>query len=619
MAALSPCDPCSFSRPDQCRVVNIHLDLEVDFGRKVILGTVHLSVERKSKDDKVLILDSNELNVEKVSDQAKGQELQYSLGEPVKPFGSKLEIVLPTSDSNQFVVSIKYSTSPTCSALQWLRAEQTAGKRHPYLFSQCQAIHARSLYPCQDTPGVKFTYTAKVKAPQGVVILMSAVRLTPEECPDDTSCMVHRFEQKVPIPSYLLAIVGGDIESRSISPRSRVWSEKEQIEEAEYEFGETEQMLKTAEDLLGPYEWGQYDLLVLPPSFPYGGMENPCLTFVTPTLLAGDRSLADVVAHEISHSWTGNLVTNSTFEDFWLNEGHTMFVERKIASRMHGGEPLLHFKASEGWEELRESVNRMMGCGEGPYTKLVPDLKGVDPDDAFSTVPYEKGFALLFYLENLLGGPEIFEKFLRAYISKFRRQSITTQQWKDFLFSYFTSESDKKKLEGVDWEAWFSAEGMPNIQPKFNTSLAKPCQDLSARWLAASDSDLSSFGASDLEKICSLQKREFLSLMLQSSSVVSVAKLEKMDQLYNFSAVKNSEIRFRWLRLGIKSRWSVIIPKALQFVTEQGRMKFVRPIYRDLYQWEDARQSAIDNFLRHREEMHNTTAKEVAKDLHLNL
>ncbi|KAL8615198.1 hypothetical protein ACOMHN_029214 [Nucella lapillus] len=402
---LSPGDPCSFSRPDQCKVFNIHFDLEVDFEKKVISGTAQLSVERKTPDVNVLILDTNDLAVEWVRDQATGKALQFSAGESCKPFGSRLEVVLPTASGNRYVVSIRYRTSPSCSALQWLRAEQTAGKRHPYVFSQCQAIHARSLYPCQDTPGVKFTYTADVKAPKEITILMSAVRLDPTECKEDASCHIHHFKQEVPIPSYLLAIMGGDICSKSIGPRSKVWTEQEQLEEAAYEFAETEQMLATAESLLGPYVWKQYDLLVLPPSFPYGGMENPCLTFVTPTLLAGDRSLANVVAHEISHSWTGNLVTNSTFEDFWLNEGHTMFVERKIASRMGGGEPLRHFEAKEGWEELRETVTRMGGSGEGPYTRLIPDLTGVDPDDAFSTVPYEKGFALLFHLENILGGP----------------------------------------------------------------------------------------------------------------------------------------------------------------------------------------------------------------------
>ncbi|KAK7476031.1 hypothetical protein BaRGS_00032738 [Batillaria attramentaria] len=617
MEALSPSDACSYARPDLCAIKHIDLELAVNFSKSVISGLAHLKVQKKQDDVDTLVLDSNDLKIKQVTDQATGQELVFKQGERVKPFGSKLEVVLPSSSGSELTVSISYETSPSCSALQWLRPEQTAGKRQPYLFSQCQAIHARSLYPCQDSPAVKFTYTAKVSAPREITILMSAVRVGVVPCDGDVSQQIHQFEQKVPIPSYLMAIVGGDIESRDIGPRSKVWSEKELVDKAAYEFAETEQMLQTAEELLGKYEWGQYDLLVLPPSFPFGGMENPCLTFVTPTLLAGDRSLADVVAHEISHSWTGNLVTNSAQQDFWLNEGHTVFVERKITSRMHGGEPLRHFLANEGWKELQEIINTLNKSGEAAYTKLIPDLRGVDPDDAFSPVPYEKGFALLFYLETLLGGPAIFEAFLKAYIAHFKFQSISAQQWKDFLFSYFSSQADQSKLQAVDWETWFYAEGMPPFSPRYDTSLAVPCEQLSSRWQAASDADLSSFASSDLKDFSSLQIREFLALMLQAEAPLSVAKLERMESVYHLNEVRNSEIRFKWLRLCLKGQWQAAVPRALEFVTEQGRMKFVRPIYRDLYQWEEARQAAIDNFLTHRAEMHNTTAKEVAKDLHL--
>nr|KAG5691447.1 hypothetical protein BaRGS_017290 [Batillaria attramentaria] len=379
---------------DLCAIKHIDLELAVNFSKSVISGLAHLKVQKKQDDVDTLVLDSNDLKIKQVTDQATGQELVFKQGERVKPFGSKLEVVLPSSSG--LTVSISYETSPSCSALQWLRPEQTAGKRQPYLFSQCQ----------------------------------------------------------------------------------------------------TEQMLQTAEELLGKYEWGQYDLLVLPPSFPFGGMENPCLTFVTPTLL----------------------------------------------------------------------INTLNKSGEAAYTKLIPDLRGVDPDDAFSPVPYEKGFALLFYLETLLGGPAIFEAFLKAYIAHFKFQSISAQQWKDFLFSYFSSQADQSKLQAVDWETWFYAEGMPPFSPR------------------------------DLKDFSSLQIREFLALMLQAEVI------NQQD---------------KWLRLCLKGQWQAAVPRALEFVTEQGRMKFVRPIYRDLYQWEEARQAAIDNFLTHRAEMHNTTAKEVAKDLHL--
>ncbi|XP_063422027.1 leukotriene A-4 hydrolase-like isoform X1 [Mytilus trossulus] len=609
---LSPNDPSSHSHPEDCRLVHLDLELNVDFNKHIFSGFAHLTVEKQKDGVDTVVLDSKDLKIKNVTDQSTGQQLSYSLGDKLDVFGSRLEVRLPTTNGNKLNISIEYETSPEASAFQWLTADQTAGKRQPYLFSQCQAIHCRSFVPCQDTPSVKFPYTAKITAPKEITLLMSAISTGSETSSSDNTKTIYRFEQKVPIPSYLIAIVGGDLESRDIGPRSKVWSEKEFVDAAAFEFSETETMLKTAEDLCGPYVWGRYDLLVLPPSFPYGGMENPCLTFVTPTLLAGDKSLADVVAHEISHSWTGNLVTNKNPEHFWLNEGHTVFVERKIQGRMNG-EPLRQLSAAEGWNDLQQSVVDVLK--NGPYTKLIPDLRGVDPDDAFSIVPYEKGFTLLYHLETILGGPDEFEPFLKAYIEKFKYKSIDSTQWKDFLFSFFQSKVDV--LNKVDWETWFSAVGMPPIKPKYDESLAVPCQELCDKWSAASDSGLSQFSANDILKLTSNQIRIFLYKVLLLESPLSLIKVKKMEELYKFNDRKNSEIRLKWLLLCLKAHWEDSIQYALKFVNEQGRMKFVRPIYRALYAWEGSRDTAIKNFLSKRPEMHTTTAELVAKDLHL--
>ncbi|XP_061187938.1 leukotriene A-4 hydrolase-like isoform X2 [Saccostrea echinata] len=612
MAALSPEDPCSFSRPDECKVTSLDLILEVDFDSRKLCGYVDLSVQRMKDGVQNLILDTRDVSIQKITDADNCQELKYTLGESTGSFGSKLEVQLPVSSSTSNKVRVYYETSPQCTALQWLRPEQTAGKRQPYLFSQCQAIHARSMVPCQDTPAIKVPYTAKVTAPRDITILMSAVRLDPEPHPSDSSKLVHQFEQKVPIPTYLIAIVGGDLESRQIGPRSKVWTEKEMVEDAAEEFSETEKMIQTAEALLGPYIWGQYDLLVLPPSFPFGGMENPCLTFVTPTLLAGDKSLADVVAHEISHSWTGNLVTNKNWEHFWLNEGHTVFVERKITGKLHNSVPLSEFMAIGRAKELKETIEVVLK--NGPHTRLIPDLKGVDPDEAFSIVPYEKGFTLLFHLETLLGGPAVFEKFLKAYIEKFKQQSIDSNQWKDFLYSYFTDK--REVLDSVEWDKWFYDQGMPPVKPKYDDSLEIPCKQLSQRWSSAGENELDQFKPNDLTSLTSVQVREFLALLVEEPPL-SLSKVLKMEELYKLNAVRNSEVRFRWQRLCIKAQWKDAIPRVLDFVNEQGRMKFVRPLYRDLYGWEEARPIAIQNFQTHRGEMHNTTATMLAKDLKL--
>ena len=609
---LSSNDPSSYSHPDDCRITHLDLDLNVDFNTHIFSGFAHLTVEKQRDGVDIVILDSSSLNIKSITDQATGKQLSYTEGAHQETFGTRLEIKLPTTNGDKSNISIEYETSPQASAFQWLRAEQTAGKRQPYLFSQCQAIHCRSFVPCQDTPSVKHPYTAKITAPKEITILMSAISLGSETDSKDNSKIVYRFEQKVPIPSYLIAIVGGDLESRDIGPRSKVWSEKEFVDAAAFEFSETETMLKTAEDLCGPYVWGRYDLLVLPPSFPYGGMENPCLTFVTPTLLAGDKSLADVVAHEIAHSWTGNLVTNKNPEHFWLNEGHTVFVERKIKGRMFG-EPVRQMSAAEGWTDLNGTVINVLK--NGPYTKLIPDLRGVDPDDAFSIVPYEKGFTLLYYLETLVGGPAQFEPFLKAYVDKFKYQSIDSNQWKQFLLSFFQSKADL--LNGVDWNTWFYEVGMPPVKPVYDESLAVPCQQLCDRWSAASDGDLSQFSANDIQSLTSDQTKMFVYKVFLLESPVSLVKVKKMEELYKFNAVKNSEIRLKWLLLCLKVQWEDSIQYALKFINEQGRMKFVRPLYRALYAWEGARDTAIKNFRSHRPEMHTTTAELVAKDLHL--
>ncbi|XP_052678415.1 leukotriene A-4 hydrolase-like isoform X2 [Crassostrea angulata] len=612
MTDMNPDDSASFSRPDECRVTSLHLNLDVDFVSRTLCGFVDLAVKRMKDGVHNLILDAQMITVQKILDVDYGQELKFTLGENSAIFGSKLEVQLPVSASKCHKIRVHYETSPQCPALQWLRPEQTLGKRHPYLFSQSQAIHARSLFPCQDTPGNKVSYTAKITAPKDITILMSAIRSEPEPHPSDGGKLVYQFEQKFPVCTYLIAIVGGDLVSSIIGPRSKVWTEREMIEEAAYEFSETEKTLQIAESLMGPYIWGQYDVLVLPPIFPFGGMENPCLTYVTPTLIAGDKSLVDILAHEICHSWTGNLVTNKNWEHFWLNEGHTEFIERKVTGRLHNSNTLPQFMAAGKAVELKEIIEEVLK--NGPYTRMIPDLKGVDPNDAFCIVPYEKGFTLLFYLETLLGGPEVFEKFLRAYIENFKQQSIDTNQWKDFLYSYFHDKTEV--LDSVEWEKWFYGQGMPPVMPKYDDSFSVPCKQLCQRWSTSADNDLDQFDPSDLTSMAPLQVVECLGLLVEDPPL-SLIKIQKMNELYKLNVTKNSEFKFRWLRLCIKAQWKESIPKVLDFVNEQGRMRLVRTLYRDLYGWEDARPTAIDNFKKQRGEMHHILETMLSSDLKL--
>jgi len=399
------------------------------------------------------------------------------------------------------------------------------------------------------------------------------------------------------------------VESRRIGPRSHVWSEAAFVEQAASDFSETEHMLKTAEELNGPYLWGIYDILVLPPSFPFGGMENPCLTFATPTLLSGDKSNADVIAHEIAHSWTGNLVSNTNFEHFWLNEGFTTFVERKIIGRLHG-EASRHFAAILRWSELEETVHKTLGP-LNPHTVLIPRLAGIDPDDAFSLIPYEKGATFLWYLEQLVGGADVFEPFLRAYYQKFAYKSIDSEMFKAFFLEYFSSN---EAVKSIDWDSWFHKPGMPPYTPTFNEALAKASWDLAALW--QSWDGVAAFNSSSFAQFSAGQKQEFLTT-LHKGEALSAHKLETMESLYKLNDSPNTEILFRWLRLGIKAQWEPVVPRALDLATRQGRMKFVRPLYRDLYAWKEQRSKAVDTFQQHRGAMMHVCSEMVAKDLNL--
>uniref|UniRef100_A0A8C4NTN6 Leukotriene A-4 hydrolase n=1 Tax=Dicentrarchus labrax TaxID=13489 RepID=A0A8C4NTN6_DICLA len=568
-------DPCSFSSFARCVTKHLNLSLHVDFDRHVIRGRVALTVE--VLEDLLIYLlqtlDTKDLKIVSVS--ANGQVAQFTMGPKHSFKGTPLDITLPfdLSRGQHVIVEVTYETSPSASALQWLTPEQTAGKKQPYLFSQCQAHHCRSMIPCQDSPSVKHTYYSQVSVPKDLVAVMSAVRDGQEVDPQDNNRIVYRFRQPVPMPSYLIAIVVGALESREIGPRSRVWSEKEYVDKAAFEFSETETMLKTAEDLAGPYVWGQYDILVLPPSFPYGGMENPCLTFATPTLL--------VIAHEISHSWTGNLVTNKTWEHFWLNEGHTVYLERMIG-RCMDSEQFRQFKAMGGWKDLQDSVNTF--GANNPLTNLVPSLQDVDPDDAFSSVPYEKGFALLYHLEELMGGPEVFMGFVKSYIQMFAYSSVTTDDWKNYLFTYFKDKVDI--LNKVDWNAWMFTPGMPPVKPH-------PLQ-----------LTLTHYSPLQFTTVCvPLQER------------LPLTHVKKMQEVYDLNAYMNSEIRFRWLRLCVRSRWEEAVPKALKMATEQGRMKFTRPLFKEVFNFEKYHDEAVSVFLAHRAAMHPVTSGLVGKDL----
>lgn len=383
-------DKGTLSNYNDVKLNHLHFNWNIDFSTKKLYGSVTLKMILIKDNIETIDLDSSKLKIIDVS--INNISVNFKIGDKYKALGNKLSLYIPKEfqkQNNELEVLINYIVSSEASATQWLDAELTKGRQHPYLFTQCQAIHARSLFPCQDTPAVKTPYSALVRAPAWASVLMSALAddsLVPPELRGQRG--VFGYTQPLPTCSYLVAVAAGNLVARDISPRVRVWSEPEMIEAVAYEFGETEDFLTAAESLTCPYQWGRYDVLCLPPSFPYGGMENPCLTFATPTLLAGDRSLADVIAHEIAHSWTGNLVTNQTWEHFWLNEGWTVWLERKIIAKVKGSDEYRKLSATSGWKTLIDSVNGFGSTHE--YTRLVRPPTDEDPDDAFSSIPYEK-------------------------------------------------------------------------------------------------------------------------------------------------------------------------------------------------------------------------------------
>ncbi|XP_063707712.1 leukotriene A-4 hydrolase-like [Culicoides brevitarsis] len=614
MGRMGKVDPNSYAEPEKVVMQHADLDWEIDFNRKIISGSVTLKFNVLSDDGiEHILLDVSDLKIESVFAKLPAGEipLTFTVTDPVENVGSKLTVNLPNVTKGVISIVIDYDTV-SASALAWLSPEQTSGKKHPYVFSQCQAIHARSILPCQDTPAVKFTYSAVVKHPSALIALMSAIR---DEA--KSTAGVSRFTQTVPIPSYLMALAVGPLVSRQIGPISKVWSEQEQIEEAAYEFVDTDNFVQKASEICGPYVWKEYNLLVLPKSFPFGGMENPTLTFVTPTIIAKDRSLVDVVAHEIAHSWTGNLVTNKNFEHFWLNEGFTVFVEGKILGRIHGA-AYRDFHALHGLTDLADCIKNQL-ADEPQLTKLVVNLTDLSPDDAFSSVPYMKGSNFLRYIEDLVGGPDVFEPFLKFYLDKFKYQSIETQDFKKTLYDYFNEKGLAALLEPIDWEAWLYGEGMPPVIPKYDTSLVDACREHTNLW-ADNALDVIKNSKVITGKLSSSQVVEFLGGLLEKENIVELNadKIAFLAETYGLEKTQNAEIRFRYVRLMIRARLRDRMSEILSFANSNFRMKFVRPVYKDLGKWPEVRDEAIANFQRVRNEMMKVCALQVAKDLGLN-
>jgi aminopeptidase N len=545
-------------------VTHVALDLVADFEARRLRGTATLTLQRLAGNTE-LILDTRDLDIQQVTDDS-GGTLAFTMGEPDAILGQALAITLPPRDTK---VVVRYQTRPQAAALQWLTPEQTAGKKRPYLFSQGQAILTRTWIPTQDSPGIRQTYSARIVVPADLRAVMSAEQLTPEGVLAGKE-RAFEFRLTQPVPPYLIALAVGDIESRPIGPRTAVFSEPSVADRAAFEFADLEKMVQTAEPLLGPYRWGRYDLLVLPPSFPFGGMENPRLTFATPTILAGDRSLVALVAHELAHSWSGNLVTNATWSDFWLNEGTTSYVERRLMEALYGPERAQILRVL-AWTELQDEIARL----GGPMSKdtvLHIDLQGRDPDDGATQIPYEKGAALIEIIEAAVGR-ERFDAYLRSYFDRYAFQPITSAAFLADVRAQLL-KGDTALEQKLLLDEWVYQPGLP-------ANAVVPRSDALERVSAQAAAFAGGTPARSLT-VRGWSSQEWQHLLASLPAMLTPAQLKDLDSAFNLTASGNSEVLFAWLRIAIRHHYQPAMPALERFLTSQGRRKFLRPLYEDL-------------------------------------
>ncbi|KAJ9651919.1 Leucyl aminopeptidase yscIV [Neophaeococcomyces mojaviensis] len=581
----TPRDPNTLSNYNNWRTTHTTVHAEILFDQQILQGKVtHKLKSITDAATKEILLDTSHVQVKDVV--IGGKKHKFEITPRLEPYGNALKIELEKGVPNgdQIDLSIDFATTAACTALQWLTPAQTSNKKHPYMFSQCQAIHARSIFPCQDTPDVKAPFDFEIHSPLPVIASGIASESNPDKVSADGKSQVYKFHQSVPIPSYLFALASGDIAFASIGPRSTVATGPDELAACKWEFeADTERSIKAAESVVFPYKWGQYNVLVLPPSFPYGGMENPIYTFATPTVISGDRQNVDVIAHELSHSWSGNLVSNASWEHFWLNEGWTTYLERRIQAINHGNDDRYRdFSAIIGWSALTDSIKNYGETHD--FTKLIVDLKGKDPDDAFSSIPYEKGFVFLYYIEKLIGKNE-FDKFIPHYFETWSMKSLDSYDFKTTLLDFFASDkATSQKLNTIDWDTWFYKPGFPP-KPDFDTSLVDQVYALAEKWQTLTDpSKPSDFvpKPSDVSGWSANQLVVFLEQILAFETPLPTESAKYLGTMYSLRETQNVEVSSRYYQVALTSGDASIKGYVTDLLGKVGRMKFVRPLYRCL-------------------------------------
>lgn len=544
-------DTHSYARPAEAVINHLSLDVTADFNAKTISGTATYDITVHEGADSIF-LDSRDLDIQKVT--VDGTDTPFTLGSPKEWLGQPLAIPI---SPNAKKIAIKYSTRPGAEALQWLSPSQTSGKKNPYLFTQGQAILTRTWIPIQDSPGIRLTYDAKVSVPKELMAVMSASNPQVK-----TADGIYSFAMAQPIPAYLIALAIGDLEFRSIGKRTGVYTEPSMMEKAASELTDMEKMVEAAEALYGPYQWDRYDVIVLPPSFPFGGMENPRLTFATPTILAGDKSLVALIAHELAHSWSGNLVTNATWNDFWLNEGFTVYFELRIMEALYG-KSYADMLTSLGYQSLQETVKDL----DPGDTHLFLNLAGRNPDDGMSDIAYEKGAHFLKMLE-IKAGRETFDNFLKTYFKDHQFQSMTTAAF----VTYLQENLIKPNHLDVNVDEWIYGPGLPANCPVVTSERFTNVDTQAANFLKGQP-------APSLN-INGWTTHEWLHFILAMPDSLSKAQMKDLDTAFGFTNSGNREIQAAWYKLAINQGYGhEIVPAIRKFLVEVGRRKFLTPLY----------------------------------------
>lgn len=584
-------DPHSYAEPHEAKMTHLNWEANVDFENRIIQGVAHITIQA-TQDAEELVLDTKGLAIIKVTLGKEEEPAEYNIGDREQFMGSPLAIKIKPHTT---LVNIHYTTSKDAEALQWLNPEQTAGGKHPFLFTQSEAILARSWIPLQDSPGIRFTYEATVTVPASLLALMSAEN--PQEKNEEG---VYHFRMDKPIPAYLMALAVGDLQFEAIDERTGVYAEPEIIGKAAYEFAETGEMLNVAEKLYGPYQWGRYDLLVLPPSFPFGGMENPRLTFATPTILAGDRSLTSLVAHEMAHSWSGNLVTNATWNDFWLNEGFTVYFENRIMEEMYG-RSYAAMLASLSLQELKEEIKSLKESGHAADTELKLDLEGRDPDDGMTNIAYDKGYFFLRTLEEKVGRAT-FDAFLTQYFHDNAFKSMNTENFIRYTNRHLFEENNIP-IDSSLYEQWIYGEGLPEDRAQVRAERFIAVDNAVAQW--ESGASANSLPTKDWST------HEWLHFIQQLPKDMSIKQMTALDNAFHFTQSGNAEILTAWFVHAIRNNYEPAYNHLEEFLIEVGRRKFLMPLYGEMAKTENGKAMALKIYEKARPNYHYVSVNSI--------